>query len=152
MKKHCFPACVGYFYDRVCNHLKKWMNSWMKNSFETREDYLVSKLMFKNFLSSKQIKSKLGTTFIQNVKNFVTIHIEPHETHFFFYLRLNPRYFEEYMNSIHEGTNRGLKYNSAPVLGASSNIEKALAIMCNNLERMGTKKCIQRFLRIKSIL
>ena len=119
--------------------LKRWMYSWMKSSCETREEYLVSKLLFKKFLNSKQIKTKLGTTFIQNVENFVTKHIEPHETYFCFYLRLNLRSFEEYTNSIHEGTNRGLKYNSAPV-GPSTNIEKALAIMCNNAERSVTKK------------
>ena len=139
MKKHCFPTSVGCFYDRVCNHLNKWMYSWMKSSCETREEYLVSKLMFKKFLNSKPIKTKLGTTFIQNVESFVTKHIEPHETYFCFYLRLNLRSFEEYTNSIHEGTNRGLKYNSAPV-GPSTNIEKALAIMCNNAERSVTKK------------
>ena len=27
MKKHCFPASVGYFYDRICNHSKKWILS-----------------------------------------------------------------------------------------------------------------------------
>ena len=95
--------------------------------------------MFKTFLNSKQIKSKLGTSFIENVKNFVTKHIKPHETHFCFYLRLNLRHFEEYTNSIHEGTNRGLKYNSAS-LGPSTNSERALASMCNKIEISGTKK------------
>ena len=139
MKKYCFPASVGYFYDRVCNHLKKWIYSWMKHSCETREEYLVSKLIFTNFLNWKQIKSKLGISFIENVENFVTKHIEPHEAYFCFYSRLNLRHFKEYTNSIHEGTNRGLKYNSTPV-GPSTNIEKVLAIMCNNSERTGTKK------------
>ena len=152
MKKYCFSASIGYFYDRVCNLLKKWIYSWMKSSCETQEEYLVSKLIFKIFLSSKQIKSKLGTTFIENIENFVTKHIEPHEIQFCFYLRLNLRHFEDYTNSIHEGTNSGLKYNSTPV-GSSTNIEKALAIICNNSERTGTEKnCIQRFLRIKSVL
>ena len=90
-------------------------------------------------LNSKRIKSKLGISFLENVENFVTKRIESHETHIYFYLRLNLTQFEEYTNSIHEGTNRGLKYNSAPV-GPSRNIEKVLAIMCNNLERTGTKK------------
>ena len=139
MNNHCFPASIGYFHDRVCNHLKKWIYSWIKNSCKTREEYLVSKLIVNKFLKSEQIKSKLGTTFIENVKNFVTKHIEPHETHFCFYLRLNLIHFEEYTNSIHEGTNMGFKYNSAPV-GSSTNIEKALAIMYNNSERTGTEK------------
>ena len=92
------------------------------------------KLIFNKILSSKLIKSKLGTTFIENEDNFVTKHIEPRETHFCFYLRLNLRHFGEYTNSVHEGTNWDLKYNSALVV-SSSNIKKALAIMCNNSER-----------------
>ena len=59
--------------------------------------------MFKNFLNSKQIKSKLETSFIENVENFVTKNIEPHETHFCFYLSLNLRHSEDFTYSIHEG-------------------------------------------------
>ena len=58
--------------------------SWMKNSCETLEECLVSKLIFDKFLNSKQIKPILGTSFIENVESFVTKHIEPHETHFYF--------------------------------------------------------------------
>ena len=43
---------------------------------------------------------------IENVENFVTKHIEPHETHFCFYVRLNLRHFEECTNSIHEGASK----------------------------------------------
>ena len=52
-----------------------------KNSCETQKECLVLKLLFRKFLNPKQIKSKLGTTFIENVENFVIKHIEPHETH-----------------------------------------------------------------------
>ena len=90
-------------------------------------------------MKSKQIKSKVGTSFIENVENFVTKHIEPHETHFCFYIRLTVRHFEEYTNSIHKGTKRGLKYNSAPV-GPSTNIKQALATMCHSSKRTRTKK------------
>ena len=109
----------------------------MKNSFETREEYLVSKLMLNNFLYSKQIKSKLGTTFIES-RDFSHKTYQTSLKKSCFYLRLNLRHFEEYMNSIHEGTNRRLMYNSAQV-GPNTNIEKALAIMCNTPERNGTK-------------
>ena len=37
MKTHCFPTSDGYFYDRVCNYMEKWIYSWMKNSFVTQE-------------------------------------------------------------------------------------------------------------------
>ena len=70
---------------------------------------LASKLMFKKLLNSKQIKSTLGSPFINSVQNFINAHIEPHESNFGFYLRLNLRHYDEYTNSIHEGTNCGLK-------------------------------------------
>ena len=81
----------------------------MKNLCLTQEECLVSKLIFKKSFKLKKIKTKHGTTFIENVELFGTKHIEPHETHFCFYLRLNLRHFEEYTNSIHEGTNRGFE-------------------------------------------
>ena len=80
----------------------------MKNSGEIQEEFLVSKLMLKIFLNFKQIKSKLGTTFIESVENFVTKYIKSHETRFGFHLKLNPRHFEEYTNSFHKGNNKGL--------------------------------------------
>ena len=101
--------------------------------------------MFKKIFNSKQIKSKLGSPFINSVQNFITKHIEPHESNFCLYLRLNHRHFDKYTNSIHEGTNRGLKYNAARD-GPSTKIEKVMAIMCNNAERNG-----KRISRVSSI-
>ena len=56
----------------------------MKSSCETQEEF-----MFKKLLNSKQIKSTLGSPFIDSVQNIITKHIEPHESNFGFYLRLN---------------------------------------------------------------
>ena len=134
IKKNCYPSSVGVYYDNVCNHLKAWIYSWMKRSFETRKECLDSKLLFKKFLNTKQIKSKLGKAFIYSEQSFITNHIETHESYFCFYLRYNLKHYEEYTNSIHEEMNHALKYYSAPV-GPSTNIEKSLAIMCNNAER-----------------
>ena len=47
-KKNCYSSSVGVFYDNICNHLKAWIYSWMKSSCETRKEFLVSKLSFKN--------------------------------------------------------------------------------------------------------
>ena len=82
---------------------------------------------------------EIGKTFIDSVQSFITNHIEAHESNFCFYLRYNLKHYEEYTNSIDEGTYRALKYNSTPV-GPSTNIEKSLAIMCNNAERTVKKK------------
>ena len=56
----------------------------------------------------KQMQSKLGKDFIDSVHSFITNHFEPHESHFYFYLRYNLKHYEEYTNSIHEGMNRAL--------------------------------------------
>ena len=90
-------------------------------------------------MNTKQIKFKLGEAFIDSVHSFVTNRIEPHESHFCFYFWFNLKYYEEDTNYIREGINRALKYNSAPV-GQSINIEKSLAIMCNNAERTVKQK------------
>ena len=111
----------------------------MKSSCETRQEFMTSKLMFKKFLNSKQIKSTLVSPFIDSVQKFVTKHIEPHESTFCFYLRLNLRHFDIYTNSIHEGTNRGLKHDTA-LVDPSTEIEKTIATICNNAEHNGKRK------------
>ena len=105
----------------------------MRRSCGTQKEFLVSKLLFKIFLNKKQIKSKLGKSFIDTVQSFITNHIRPHEDHFCFYSRYNLKHYEENTNFIHEGTSRALNYNSV-CDGPSTKIEKTLAIMCSNAE------------------
>ena len=83
----------------------------MKSSVEIRKEFLVPKLMFNKFLNTNWIKAKLGKAFIDSVQSLITNHMEPHESHFCFYLRLNLKHYEEYSNSIREGTNCALKYD-----------------------------------------
>ena len=135
-KKKYFPDEFGSLYDEVCDHLKRWIYSWMKSLCETQEEFMASMLMFKKFLNSKQIKSTLGTPYVDSVQNFITKHIEPHEPSFCFYVKLNLRHLEEYNNSRHERTNYELKYNTAQV-DLSTKIKKAMVIMCNNAKRNG---------------
>ena len=82
IKKDCYFSSVGVIYDNVCTHLKVWIYSWMKSSCETQKEFLVSKLLFKKFLNTNQIKSKLGKAFIDSVESFITNHIKPHEFRF----------------------------------------------------------------------
>ena len=100
---------------------------------------MFSELLFKKNLNTKQIKSKLGKAFIYIVQSFITNHFEPHESNFCFYLRLNLKQDEEYTNSIHEGTNYVLKYNSEHA-GPSTEIEKSFSIICNIAEQTVKKK------------
>ena len=124
--KNCYPSSVGVFYDDVCNYLKSWTYSCIRRSCEIQKEFWVFNLVFKIFLNTKQIKSKLGKAFIDSVHSLITNHIESHQSHFCFYLRYNLKHCEKNTNSIHEGTNCALKYNSVPH-GSSTKSEKSLA-------------------------
>ena len=65
--------------------------------------------------------------------------IHPYESHFCFNLRLILKHYEEYTNSINEGTNCALKYSSVRV-GPCTNFGKVLVIMCNNAVRIVKEK------------
>ena len=56
-----------------------------------------------------------------------------------FYLRKNIRHYGEYSNSIHEGTNKGIKYNAVPVLPTSS-LDNALIILSKNAQRKSSDR------------
>lgn len=131
-------------YESVCDLLKLWIYSWMRKNCETRGEYLVSKLMFFKFLNSYQIKKCLGYTFIASVENFVRDNVEPLEKHYCFYVRKYLRHFDEFINSLHEGTNNGLRHSAAPV-GPSMAIEKTLVVMTNNSSRVAENKGISNF-------
>ena len=58
-----------------------------------------------------------------------------------FYLKEKLRHFNEYVNSLHEGTNNALRHSAAAV-GPTMNIENTMCVMNNNAERSVLKKQI----------
>ena len=77
------------------------------------------------------------------MQSFAINHLEPHESHFCLYLRLNLKHYEEYTNYIHGGTTRVLKHNSARV-SPNTKIEKSTAKKKSKLASLdspGTKIC-----------
>ena len=103
------------FYSDVRGLIKEWMYSWMNHRCETRAEYKLSKKLLKEFVHSTIISSKLGTFFSSNFDAFFRKNVETHEAFYVYYIRKHLRHYEEYSNSSHEGTNKGLKYCAAPV-------------------------------------
>ena len=114
----------------------------MKVNCQSKVEYIISKHMFFKFLNTHQIKSTLGAMFIDSVEEFVKTKVEVYEKHFCFYLRKKQRHFDEYINSLHEGTNIGLRHSVAPV-GPSTTIENAMVVMTNNANQSITSKKIK---------
>ena len=134
----CFPK-KSEFYDKVAHQIKSWMYSWMKDSCESKEEYEYSKSLLIKYVQSDYIKKNLGELFIDSFLLFFRQNIEPLEAFYVFYLRKDLRHYGEYSNSIHEGTNRGLKFNAAPVTPATR-LDKTTVILSKNGVRSSLKK------------
>ena len=83
----------------------------MKSEGQTKNEYLVSKILFKKFLRNSDIRDKLGLMFITNVETFYKNNVEVHEKKFCFHERRGLLHFEEYSNSVIEGVKSGIKKN-----------------------------------------
>ena len=59
-----------------------------------------------------------------------------------YYLRKHIRHYGEYTNSIHEGTNRGLKFNAAPVTPCTR-LDNSIVILSQNGCRTSQKKMLK---------
>ena len=138
MSESAYPLCKDFYY-QVSKVLKDWLYSFMKQNCETKEEYLLSKKLLLQFVQSTYVSSRLGTLFPKNFDTFFRINVEPHENNFCFYRRKWLRHYSEYTNSCHEGTNKGIKYNAAPVLPGHS-LAKSCIILSKNGEQNTTKK------------
>lgn len=139
--KSLFVQEQRVFYKNVCHHLKTWIYSWMKSCCETEDEYEVSKHMFFKFLNTVQIRNRLGTYFIDKVSDFVRKHVEVHDNNFCFFRRKHLRHFDEYVNSLHEGTNNAIRHSAAPIK-ANMCIENTLVVLNENSSRMNRKQIL----------
>ena len=135
----CFTEEYHSFYYKVVKQLKGWVYSWTKLSCESRTEYDYSFKVFKKFVESCEIKDKLTEAFPKSVLLFLKNNVQTQETHYVMYHKVIRRHYEEYSNSIHEGTNRGIKYNAAPVTPAT-HLDHSLVIMTKNAERNAKRK------------
>ena len=82
----------------------------MRDSCETELEYLTSKYLLFEYLSSDLVTEQCGKDFAEEVRKLIRDHIEPYEQIFVCYQKKGIRHFYEYSNSAHEGTNNGLKH------------------------------------------
>ena len=142
--KNSFEGKDHLIYENVSKHLKLWIYSWMRpGCCETEDEYKVSKLMFLKFLNSEQIRLTLGSLFIDKVEDFLKKNVESYEKNFLFYLRKHHRHFDEYVNSLHEGTNNAIR-SSAAACTPNMNIENTLVVLNENANRSYHEKCLER--------
>lgn len=103
------------FHEQAKATVRQWMFSWASPQCETAEEYELSKALFLLYLDSEAFLLALGPDDVVNAKTFYREKFEPHEGLFEFYRRRHILHFDTSSNSAHEGTNKGMKYHSAPV-------------------------------------
>jgi hypothetical protein len=102
-------------WDRVRLTVRSWLFSWSDERCETKEEFMLSKALFLDYIQSDTVKEALGTHGFDQLQDFYGKRIEPHEDYFVFYRRRNLFHLDTNSNSAHEGTNNGIKYHSVPV-------------------------------------
>ena len=127
------------FYSDTRGLIKEWIYSFMNHRCETRAEYKLSKKLLKEFVHSPMIESRLGSFFASNFDAFFRKNVETHEAHYLFYQRKHLRHYEEYSNSSHEGTNKGLKYCASPVT-PNTRMDNSCAILSKQGVRSITSK------------
>jgi hypothetical protein len=121
--------------------VRSWIYSWMKPGYcESREEYLVSLRLLKNYISSPAVSKVLEgrKDVIDHVKKFLRENIVVYDNHYLHFLRRDTRFFDISHNSCHEGTNHGLKSSASAVLPGHNPV-KAAECMVMQAE-MTTKK------------
>jgi len=89
---------------------------------ETHDEYTTSKVLLYEYLSSNACLSICGGNkqILNQIIDFLTRFVLPHEDLFVFFKRKKIHQFDEYNNCSHEGTNYGLKSHAAGVLPGHS--------------------------------
>lgn len=116
-----------YFIEWFCRLLRGWLFTWMRPSggIYSKDEYQVSKALLLAFMDSDALTKYFSSSGIIAMKEYVLGVLKTeHEYVAYKYLELFA--LEMYTNCGHEGTNRGVKYNSEGVkpnssLGTSSN-------------------------------
>ena len=83
-KFRSFPPSQTQFYEKVKIQIHTWIYSRMKSECQTKNEYLVYKILFKKFSRDSDIRDKLGIMFITNIETFHKNNVEVHERRFYF--------------------------------------------------------------------
>jgi hypothetical protein len=103
--------------NKTARTIYRWLFSWAQPSYcENEDEYKVSKALFLKFVQSKQVRDLFDQSFVDSVIMFVRENVFPHEARFCYYHRHGLFHLEIHTNCGQEGTNNGVKHNSAPVM------------------------------------
>ena len=116
-----------YFMEWFCRLLRGWLFTWMRPSggIYSREEYLVSKALLLAFINSSALTKHFNPSGIAVMMEYV-LSVLKTENDYVAHRYLSLFALEMYTNCGHEGTNKGVKYNSEGVkpnssLGTSTN-------------------------------
>lgn len=130
-----FPSEMQVFYEKMKDISHSWIYSFMKGTYcETREEYIVSKNLFKRFLTTPSLHVGARKILVTNIITWFKSYVEVHEDHYSYYKKSNSLCFGEYSNSVVEGVHNGMKHSSAPILPSHS-LHRAVAILSKNATR-----------------
>lgn len=111
--------------------LRKWLYSWCKPQVETEGEFKISFFILMKYIGSEELKDRLGEQFVSEISTFIRDYMQPSHTHMVFHRRKGRRHFHLYSNTIHEGTNKKIKYGahkctpSTSLLKATQNLLKS---------------------------
>ena len=112
-----------------------WLYSFMKASYcETKEEYFLSKTLFKRFLLYSGNQNVTLTMLVTNIMAWFKNHVEVHENYYCYYRQRDKVTFGVYCNTPIEGTHNGIKSSATPVLPTHS-LVRSVALLSKNAER-----------------
>ena len=95
-----------------------WIYSWMRPEFvETESEYRFSKRLLHKFIHSKTVLEAVNgdASRVHHIESWLRSYIYIHEKDYLFYKRRYVRHFDISHNSIHEGTNFGIKHHTSGI-------------------------------------
>ena len=129
-----FPSEMQLFYEKMKDISHFWIYSLMKGTYcKVREEYIVSKNLFKRFLTTPSLYVGARKILVTNIKTWFKSYVEVHKDHYSYYKK-NSLCFGEYSNSVVEGVYNGMKHSSAPIIPSHS-LHRAITILSKNATR-----------------
>jgi len=104
------------------------MVSWCSSSVSTEVEFNISKQLFIQYASSKDVINKLDISYSKIVLNFFRLYVGPVLSNLVFYKRKQIRHFDYYSNFKLESTVRGIKHGCTPVTPATS-LDNSVALI-----------------------
>ena len=135
-------------YERIKLICTSWLYSFMKASYcETKEEYFLSKTLFKRFLLYSGNQNVTLAMLVTNIMAWFKNHVEVHENYYCYYRRRHKVTFGVYSNTPIEGTHNGMKSSATPVLPTHS-LVRSVAVLSKNAERKQDRRFASSYIDV----